>query len=202
MSAGNSLRPTHYIEIGTPNEDQASLPRHLIKQLIQQRRDAGFVARMKGEGKVALECAKCRRMYIQGSTHNCFVATGWTTATKRDGVPAKRELLVTQSGGKAIHIRPQVGVDAQRLQENFEKLARYKLVLDDKPAICPDPILSPTVPAQVSGTAEINNNDDMQVEIVEPNIVVDLSPDVAAPIVSTVQEIEINGQNFRLIPCQ
>ena len=202
LNAGNNIGATHYIEIGTLNDNQASLPRYLIKQLIQQRRDAGFIERMKGEGKVLRECNKCRRMYIQGSTHNCFVASGWTTATKRNGVPAKKELLVTQSGGKAIHIRPQIGVDTQRLQENFEKLARYKLVLDDKTTLSTNPNVSPTDTVPITGVAEGSNiNNEMQVDMAEPSVIVDLPPDAAVPAVSIVQEIEIDGQNFRLIPC-
>ena len=198
-NVGQPLRPTHYIEIGALSDEQITLPRQLIKQLIQQRRDAGFIDRAKQEGKEAITCDKCRRLYLQGMSHNCFIATGWTTNTQRDGVPTKRELLVTQAGGKTIQIRPQVGVDTQRLRENYQKLARYKLVLDDQPII---PLNTTLVSETLPSTAAIEQTtENMQLDTNDTNLVVNIPQEAETPSISAVMDVSIEGRNFRLVPC-
>ena len=44
LTAGQPLRATNYIEIGALSDEQAVLLRYLVRQLIQQHKDASYIA--------------------------------------------------------------------------------------------------------------------------------------------------------------
>ena len=102
-----------------------------------------------------------------------------------DGIPVKRELIVTQGGGRSVHIRPQIGVDAQQIQENFQKLARYKLVAEDKSVTAlgvfcspdsrsPDPTPPTTMAAPVNDISLKTRTEEMQIDTIDPNLIIDV----------------------------
>lgn len=125
------IKNTDYIEIGTLDEDQLTLPRRYIKEIIQGRRTADFLKRMREEGKETFKCDKCGRSYLAGRTHNCFV-TKWTTDTTKHGLPAEKRVVISQTGSGNIQITRRPQLNPQKLDQAYQKISQYKMVLDDR----------------------------------------------------------------------
>ena len=121
IRAGWEIKTTDFQEIGQLNDAQLELPRTLILQLIRSRRRDNFIERMNTEGREVLRCTNYSQLYPADRDHNCFTAAGWARPAKKDGIPATREMLVTQTGKGGIRIRQQVGVDADKLNDNYEE---------------------------------------------------------------------------------
>jgi hypothetical protein len=197
LKAGWKLKPTDYIEIGQLVEEQLELPRNLVLRIIRNRRADDFTERMKVEGREVVRCDKCRRLYPVDSVHNCFVAAGWSKPAKRDGVPATREMVITQTGRGGIQIRQQVGVDADKLNDNYKRMAEYKLVLNDS-----GENNNNNNNQQSNKENRPSSNDDAEMADAttaqDPAVV--LLTETNNPTTAVVQD-KTTGQFFRLVPC-
>jgi hypothetical protein len=195
MKAGWKLKHTDYIEIGHLTEEQLQLPRNLVLRTIRNRRADSFIEQLKIQGREAARCPTCRKLYPMDSVHNCFVAAGWSKPAKRDGVPATREMLITQTGRGGIQIRQQVGVDAEKLNENYKKITEYKMTLDDE---------KHKETNQQASPAKQNPQNDLDAEMVD----VAASGEPAVVLMTQRKNSETTwvtdattGQVFRLVPC-
>jgi hypothetical protein len=195
MKAGLKIRAIDFIEIGNLTEEQLKLPRHLIRQLIRTRRTENFVERMREEGRETIRCGKCQRLYPADTTHNCFVAGGWSSNILREGVPATKEMVITQTGRGGIQIKQQIGLDAKRLNENYKKLSEYKMVLPN-----PDKL----------DNLEKNSGSDKSAENPNPieSMITEEATAVEPAIILTTgvtDETRIkdskSGRFFRVVPC-
>jgi hypothetical protein len=207
--AGWKIKPTDYIEIGTLNNEQVNLPRTLVRRIIRDRRAQDFMDRMREEGRETVKCEKCHRLYPADGNHNCFIASGWSSTKQRDGLPVTKQMVISQMGKGGIQIRPTVGVNAERLNENFQKLARFKLVLDDAHAPTMSSQAITATPANSEGTSalptassipplspETRNTMENSIDEQDHEIEVNLGDDPA-----TVTSILASGKPvFRLVP--
>jgi hypothetical protein len=195
MKAGWKIKPTDHIEIGQLTEEQLQLPRNLVLQIIRNRRAADFTERMRIEGREVVRCEKCRRLYPIDSIHNCFVATGFSRPARRDGVPATKEMLITQTGRGGIQIRQQVGVNADKLNENYKRMTEYKMVVADREKSQGETLQNSLLDGVPShGDASMGDSQTGE----DPAVV--LATNVEDYSDTRIRD-KTTGQVFRLVPC-
>ena len=193
MKAGYAIYPTDFISLGRLTDEQLTLPRNLIQQLIRNRRDENYKEHMREIGRELTRCEKCRRLYPIDATHNCFIAGGFTKETRKDGVPATRDMLVTQTGTGNILIKRQIGIDADKLNENYKKISEYKMILEDPPRAEDSMQNTPLAeqPASLSPG--------------EASVIIEESEDVGMEAIPKINALsfkdESTGQVFRLMRC-
>lgn len=124
------IKLTDYIEIGILDEEQLKLPRKYVKEIIQARRTADFLKRMKEEGRETIKCQQCNKIYLADKVHNCFFSK-WTSDTTKHGFPADKRIVISQTGTGNIQIAQRAQLNPKKLNDAYKKLTQYKMVLDD-----------------------------------------------------------------------
>jgi hypothetical protein len=208
QKAGIQVKTTDYIEIGTLDAEQQHLPRQAIRKIIQSRRTACFVQRLKDQGREVIRCEQCGQLSPTDSPHNCFFAAGWSRNTTKDGIPANKGILFSQQGKGGVHIRPKIAVDPERAKQNYDKMIQYKMVAEDSYQPTPAPkndkntTITPVLETPPSSADDntVGKEDRQAVEL--ESVAVEVVDDyMGGEITCGMVQDKSTGQVFRLIPC-
>jgi hypothetical protein len=88
-----------------------------------------YIERQRLLGRKIITCEVCAKSIVEGDPyHNCFVA--WTgPAGRRQGVPARPELMVAQTKAGGVRVAPQVALDFEKFSKEYENMReRFELM--------------------------------------------------------------------------
>lgn len=122
------LRDYDFRDLGILNDEEADLPRRLIRQIIRNRRLEAMVEQARAEGKEILQCRNCELMFPKGRPHRCFT-TSWGRSKVNRGVPFKEDVVVSQVGRGHIKIGRQNRLDTDKCLKHYENLAQHRVLL-------------------------------------------------------------------------
>ena len=129
--AGYELREADTQDIGCLNDDQLSLSRRCIREIIQARRTENYIQNMRAKGRDVVRCENCGKGFEKNRSHHCF-STKWKTDVTKNGIPAQKRVVISQTGSGAVQIGQRTMLDQKKLDEAYRRLGQYKQVLDDK----------------------------------------------------------------------
>ena len=124
--AGFPLKDADYRNLGTLSRIQAELPRRLVLQILKRRRIDASLQQAREEGREIRQCEVCEAMIVKDTYHQCFLVP-WGDEKTRNGVPHKKQIVVSQSGRGALKIGQQFVVDNEKLEKEREKLSQFRL---------------------------------------------------------------------------
>ena len=124
------LRESDYRNLGVLDEEEAALPRRVIREIIGNQRKKAWIQAEKEAGREIKRCAECNTLFPKGKPHRC-IPLGWTIQSKSKGIPEKKDLFISQRG-KSINISSKSVVDRDKLAKNLEKYKHYQMVENKK----------------------------------------------------------------------
>lgn len=106
--------------LGVLTEEERTLPIQEIKQIINQRKHENWVKRMRDRGVQLRKCEVCGQLRAE-HRHMCFRTNISTEFRKSGRIPTKKELIITQTGGRDLHLKQQSVIDHGKLLKEHEE---------------------------------------------------------------------------------
>lgn len=121
------VKDFHDRGIGVLTKEQTQLKRKEIIELIRGRRNDDFVARMKEKGRTVMRCPDCNQQFLVERGHRCYTAQ-WKVQAPKGPIPVERKIVVSQTGGGAVQVKPVTRVNIDKLDGELKRLHNYKLI--------------------------------------------------------------------------
>jgi hypothetical protein len=155
--AGQKIRSRDMQSIGKLDDEQVLLPRRGIKEIIATRRTDNYIYEMKQKGKEIVRCQNCGRAYEEKRGHQCFSAP-WKAAAVKNGLPAERRVVISQTGSGNVQIGQQTMLDPKKLQSAFNQMKEHQQIQKGKNLY--RPMLDDDMEVVVEGGVASNEIDD------------------------------------------
>lgn len=126
-SKGLAVKDLHHRSIGVLKPEQAQLRRREIIEIIRGRRNEDFAVRMKEKGSPVMKCSNCNQYFLVERGHRCYIAQ-WNVRQPRGPLPVERKIVISQTGGGAVQVKPVTQVDISKLDNKIKRLQDYRLV--------------------------------------------------------------------------
>ena len=121
------VKEFHHRGIGVLTKEQTQLRRREIVEIIRARRSDDYVMRMKEIGRAVMRCPDCNQQFLVERGHRCYTAP-WKVQAPKGPLPVERKIIVSQSGGVAVQVKPVTRVNINKLDDKLKKLNNYKLI--------------------------------------------------------------------------
>lgn len=124
---GLAVKDLHHRSIGVLKPEQAQLRRREIVEIIRARRNEDFADRMKEKGCPVMRCSNCNQYFLVDRGHRCYIAQ-WNVRQPKGPIPVERKIVISQTGGGAVQVKPVTQVDINKLDNKIKRLQDYRLV--------------------------------------------------------------------------
>lgn len=121
------VKEFHHRGIGVLTKEQTQLRRREIVEIIRARRSDDYVMRMKEMGRAVMRCPDCNQQFLVERGHRCYTAQ-WKVQAPKGPLPVERKIIVSQTGGGAVQVKPVTRVNINKLDDKLKKLNNYKLI--------------------------------------------------------------------------
>jgi hypothetical protein len=135
-NAGYDIRDSDRENIGNLSHDQVTLPRRNIREIIQARRTENYIRRMKARGREVVKCVNCERAYELSKGHQCL-STSWRTSTLKQGLPAEKRIIISQTGSGAVQIGQRTTLDLPKMEKAYRRLDEIRRAEEGKRSFIP-----------------------------------------------------------------
>ena len=136
-------------KLGGLSNEEVNLPRHMVNELIREKRHQQYLANARLAGKILKTCPNCGKLFVDGHNHQCF-SLPLGQRGMRKGLPVQEQLMVKSDGKKSFSVTTKPTVDLEEVKKQFDKFREYGIFKQAKDEVLRELRQAPTTKTKTS----------------------------------------------------